>query len=63
MDNVAQKAGSFGGLMEARPLLSALMEKQGIATRLGASGIVSFSCEFPVTAAKVADEEGLVMSQ
>lgn len=49
VDNVAQRTGFFGGFMETRPLLPALMEKKVDDMRLGASGIVSFPCVFLVT--------------
>lgn len=52
VDDVAQMMGFFGGFMEARPLLPALMEKKVDDMRLGASGIVSFPCVFLVTKSK-----------
>lgn len=49
VDIVAQMTGFFGGFMETRPLLPALMEKKVDDRRLGASGIVSFPRVFLVT--------------
>lgn len=61
VNNVPQMTAFFGGFVETRPLFPALMEKKADDKRLGASGIGSFL--FLVNATKVAEEEGLVMSQ